>query len=482
MVRQTRLPGSSVGIRKVRLGNHGRVDKQARGSVSSRFRSAVSHTVVRTTQVSMVRRVLRVPAIVMVALGLVTGNAGATPLAPIYAPPARMGITEVTGLPLPGDVTFKRVDTSELVAILGPRMTEDMERLRIDLYSQLMADLGFVPPSSNLKDTVLGFLEEQSGGFYVPEEKTFYVVEGGLMQNLQAFSEAVVVAHELVHAAQDQARDTTVLLHAVERDDDRSRAISLAYEGQATLVGNRVGSAIAFFPLLGPLALVTGDPSSLLTISPPVRRLMSLGASMGKSSKLPRYIRDDFLARYTDGTQFAWHVERAWGADAHRWLVCNPPQSSEQILHPEKYLLGEDPPLDVEVALPDAGDVQTHTNLGEWGIYWLLQQHLPEQVAREAAKGWGGDRAARFANGTTVWRLVMDSEQDAQQLHDALFRIHSLNTPVVTLRHGREVHVVVGLSPPQARAASEFLRHRWVGPFGPLPPPPPGSICWHKPR
>src|SRR5690606_1184665 len=69
----------------------------------------------------------------------------------------------------------------------------------------------------------------------------------------------------------------------------------------------------------------------------------------------PPIVRLPLISRYIDGMIFCatLHGQRGFrGIDAaHRW----PPVSTEQILHPERYLAGEAP---IEIALPELPELE----------------------------------------------------------------------------------------------------------------------------
>ena len=73
------------------------------------------------------------------------------------------------------------------------------------------------------------------------------------------------------------------------------------------------------------------------------------------------------------------------------------PQSSEQILHPEKYFAYEAP---LKITLPELKAllgpawkrIDTDVN-GEWGFYLVLDEYLNNSgESKQAAAGWGGDQ------------------------------------------------------------------------------------------
>ena len=103
-----------------------------------------------------------------------------------------------------------------------------------------------------------------------------------------------------------------------------------------------------------------------------------------------------------------------------------PPQSSEQILHPEKYLAGE-APRDVELSDESFADegwrLTATTPLGEIGVRGLLLAGVPVEEAKRAAAGWGGDRSFLFEQEghapLFVWKTVWDKQSDAQEFFKA---------------------------------------------------------------
>src|SRR4029079_1931328 len=114
------------------------------------------------------------------------------------------------------------------------------------------------------------------------------------------------------------------------------------------------------------------------------------------------------------------------------------PQSSEQILHADKYLAYEPP---IKVALPDLKNVLgpgwkriDYDINGEWTYYLILDQFLNTPAeSKRAAAGWAGDRyglyerphGALFLSQLTVW----DTEKDAREFFDAYVKRTELRYP-----------------------------------------------------
>src|SRR5204862_5753927 len=122
------------------------------------------------------------------------------------------------------------------------------------------------------------------------------------------------------------------------------------------------------------------------------------------------------------GTAFLATQYRRGGWAAVDRLWHEPPSSTEQILHPQKYQTGEAP---VALSLPDLPGV-----LGpEWRLLeentlceldWrvLFEQYTDARTGERVGAGWGGDRFQLFKRdrdnavllaGRTAW----DTEEDA---------------------------------------------------------------------
>jgi hypothetical protein len=98
------------------------------------------------------------------------------------------------------------------------------------------------------------------------------------------------------------------------------------------------------------------------------------------------------------------------------------PRSTEQVLHPEKYLADEGPET---ITLPDLGELRAagfravlEETLGELELGVYLGTDAPSGVDRAAAAGWAGDRLRLYEGPTghaVVWFCLWDSEADAAE-------------------------------------------------------------------
>lgn len=101
----------------------------------------------------------------------------------------------------------------------------------------------------------------------------------------------------------------------------------------------------------------------------------------------------------------------------------DPPLSSEQILHPERYPKDAPRSPDLDDLSPALGDGWTTTDsgvLGEWRTLLALRAYLEPDEAEKAAAGWGGDTYAILAgpaSGSAAWLLLTrwDTVRDAHE-------------------------------------------------------------------
>jgi hypothetical protein len=248
-----------------------------------------------------------------------------------------------------------------------------------------------------LEDNVAGFYDERPGKrklYAVSEDRTFSPMN------------QVVLAHELRHALQDQYQTLDGFLGDDVSDfDDRRLAWTSLLEGDATLVMER------FVKLrLGAL----GAPAE------PEGDAAALGApGLFDVPGAPPVVRDQLVEPYLAGLEFARALWKRGGPAAMKDAWKEPPESTEQVLHPEKYFAGERPRrVRPSLAAPSGSRLVSEGVLGE-----LLLRTLVEPGGGPATEGWAGDGWRLWdVRGRTAlaWRSEWDTARDAAEFHAAL--------------------------------------------------------------
>jgi hypothetical protein len=317
---------------------------------------------------------------------------------------------------------------------------------------RVYAELGLIPSATQLEAATATVFTTQLAAFYDPRSGTLAVatgaVPGGLrLRLLSAISGRdlvgeLIVAHELTHALQDQHWGlSTDVAPSAETHTDRVLARRALLEGDATWAS---------------FATVAGGRLDDATRASVLAQLAALPAQLAASLPgVPALLRDTLVFQYQDGARFVDQLLARGGWPEVDRAEAAPPTSSEQVLHPERYLAAaRDEPTTIEVSgtssLLRAGFTPVVADtLGEVVIRVLAGRVLPPEQAARVADGWDGDRLVAFARGTDVvlvWMTVWDSVADAIEFADAL----PLVSPGVTVQ--RRDRRVLALSGPSPRA------------------------------
>jgi hypothetical protein len=225
-------------------------------------------------------------------------------------------------------------------------------------------------------------------GYYDPRSKRLRIVTGAATGS--RVLQEVTLAHELAHSLEDQRFG---LSPEEASNDDRALARLALIEGSATLVMERY--LLRYFSAEEALAGV-------------------LGSAFSTGPDLPPFLQAQLLFPYTGGMAFVQSLlQRAGG----RWALVDladrvrPPDSTEQVLHPEKYLRVEEPlPVSLAVRL---GAGWRRSAAGVWGE-WATS----ELVGEDAAAGWGGDRYELWqgpGGDVLAMRWRWDTRRDARE-------------------------------------------------------------------
>jgi hypothetical protein len=234
----------------------------------------------------------------------------------------------------------------------------------------------------------------------------------------------MVMVHELTHALQDQSFD----LHRLADPNpmsDSGMARKALVEGDATLTMLDYNFRMGLESLPGLEAVLAGlmrDPRKMIEETPDLPGARQMMAA-------PPWIRDTLLFSYLQGAAFCMDVKTRGGQTLLDYAFrTDPPRSTEQILHPEKWYGRRDDPVvlhlpDLRKELPGYRKAAEGT-LGELSLRIYLRESLQDaDWATAAAAGWGGDRFAVYEKGggrVVAWVSEWDNGLEAGQFRNAL--------------------------------------------------------------
>ena len=299
------------------------------------------------------------------------------------------------GVPFRSDVPVEYMTRAELSRYLKEVLDSEYPPARAEADQRTLVAFDLLPRDGDLRALRARILEENIVGFYDerPGKKRLYAVSE---QRTLTPANQLILSHELRHALQDQYADLHDMLPSSVGDfDDRRLAFLSVLEGDATLVMERFMVR----------RLTGGDQAEdVPDFSLPVPPMPNV----------PPVLRDQLLLPYFAGRDFAQALHRKGGWEALKQAWGRPPESTEQVLHPEKYDAREAPrPVDLSYA-PRGERVLNEGVLGEVLVRTFLGEGAPEQ----ASAGWGGDRYRVWdVSGKTllVWRSVWDEPADVRQ-------------------------------------------------------------------
>jgi hypothetical protein len=320
-------------------------------------------------------------------------------------------------------VKLKVLAPAELVAVVKKKVTTEIPSEQIRGEGHAYAALGLIPEKYDYEGETYAMLEEELAGLYVPEDKTMYVAKDMAPEALES-----TVAHELVHALQDQHFGIGDKLKFKTGESDMLAAVHAMAEGDATSAMFDEMIAAKY----GIDALKSKNATHVIPDRDPEQMLEEELAAKTKPSKIssaPRFLAVGLLAPYADGLRFIHAMRRrggplGWKAVDQAWA--RPPSTTEQLLHLEKYDANE-PALDVPLATGNAlGGSFKKTydeNFGEQGGRIAFTEWMDVKSAKKAAAGWGGDHVTLFENGdkhAVAWRVVFDNGDEAAEAYGLL--------------------------------------------------------------
>ena len=381
--------------------------------------------------------------------------------------------SELRELSILRDVKSGAQSRSEIEQVIIKNLDADTTPAELYAAEIVLKAFGLAPPDFAYRSFLIKLLSEQVAGYYDPKARQFYLADW-----IELDGQKPVMAHELTHALQDQHFNLRRFEKWPDGDSDAELAARALIEGDATL-------AMTHYLTRHPMVALAFMRSSQDTPSE-------------QFEKAPRAVRESLMFPYAEGSNWAAEVHDRGGWDMVSKAFRKLPQSTEQILHPEKYFAYERP---VKVTLPNFRRVLgprwkriDNDVSGEWGYYLVLDEYLKDaKLSKQAAAGWGGDRfviyegprkSGLFLAQMTVWDTQADADEffkayrertrkrfpdlaslSGAELIDGSFELEQWTTRsgrVVLVRRGSRVVILEGI--PAKANAKRLLNMIWQQP------------------
>ena len=308
-------------------------------------------------------------------------------------------VTQLRGITATTPVERGVFDKPGLCAYIAEGFSKDNPPELVAGTEGLYKALGLMPHDGSLKDLYIELLTSQVAGLYDDETKKMYVVT---TTGEIGPAEKITYAHEYTHALQDQKFTLGDVVGDAKDQGDRSLARSTLVEGDATLLMSLWAQQHLTPQELGQVA-GSVDPASEAVLA-----------------RMPAILKDALLFPYTSGlTMNLAAFQQAGSFGGVDQLYANPPDTTEQVIHPEK-LASREPavavsfPDDFAATLGEGWTVALEDTLGEFQVRTLLADAAQAADADEAAAGWGGDRVAWVTGPDGANAAVMDTRWDTE--------------------------------------------------------------------
>jgi hypothetical protein len=334
-------------------------------------------------------------------------------------------VEEIRGLEFIRPVTPEAVSQDRIGDLLEEALERSYPKDMMDRRTRAWRTIGAIPAGADLNRAYRDYFGTQVIGFY--DTQTHQLVFSG--SEHPSPYERVTLSHELTHALDDQHfhLDRLDALEQACRDEDLAAFVSLT-EGNAVVFSGRWLQRN-----LGLEELVQFQEEASSFPPPP--------------ASVPPFLLSLQISPYIQGPTFVESLLTRGGLGAVDRAFRDPPDSTEQVLHPDLYPKDEPQEVDVTDLSEDLGDGWTDLDVYQVGELWLrllLELRLDPSSAREAAAGWDGGEYRAWARGNRVAVLldtVWDGENEAGEfarsmrnwLGDATAQVTQQGTTVTVL-------------------------------------------------
>jgi hypothetical protein len=354
----------------------------------------------------------------------------------------RIEAEEIRGLSWKHDVPGAVIAPKDIPAAFDEELNALLSPEAQDLVTKVARRTGLLRADQDIWELQKAMMVGMVGGFYSPRAKKLYVVEG-----YSGDAARPVILHELVHALEDQHYDLDAVSMPLLKNLDRTFAVGCLVEGSAEHA--RVTYQARHKDITALFLEASRDPAA-------AQRQMQV------LSRVPAWMILPMMMQYQTGPAFVAQALGAYqkqnGAEDKGSTVAyaqvmgrlwqDPPISSEQVLHPERWFGAKrDYPraavwaADLAETLGRGWEVVHEQQMGELDLALYLEHHLggrkgllnPTNMlypvpagerARTAAAGWDAGSMVFLEKPGAPMAMIQawafDTEKDAKEAADAL--------------------------------------------------------------
>jgi hypothetical protein len=284
------------------------------------------------------------------------------------------------------------VSPAELATVIRTSFDHDYPPDQVAADQTVYRALGLIGADVKLADVFVDLLESQVAGLYDPVAKKLYVVSkaGGVGPVEQVF-----YSHEYDHALQDQHFGLQRLQEGLRGQSDTLLAHQALVEGDAYVLMTYWLQQNLDASEIQQVITASGDPEALAALQ-----------------RIPPIVQAQILFAATQGTQFVLGQQVAGGLPVIDKAFADPPATTEQVLHPEKYQAHE-PAVAVKLPTGLAAKMGAGWSVLAEDTFGEHQMGIWLGAAPDAAAGWGGDRLTLLQGPKNAWALAWHTAWDS---------------------------------------------------------------------
>ena len=324
-------------------------------------------------------------------------------------------VGQIRGLSLKRNITIEATTSNGDAGASDKTLTEMDGPTVVTQLARAYKRIGLLPENTDFAKALADYRRLDRIAYY-EAERTRVVVRPEASSLGRAFSATdprvaaeVPAIFGIVQALDEQHFQWQERIKSIALED-RQLALRALAVGDATLV-----------------ALTRVSGSKTPAVSPAIAETLGrLASAVEKlASGLPDFLRWKLVFPYREGSQFvSWaHATKGWnGVNA---LFANPPLSTSQILHPERYYVQRENPLRLYpwgLARRMKESAVVEQTLGEYLTRLLLSTARSENEAAQIASGWQGDSLSAYQEGdrlVTAWISAWKTEKEAREFFRA---------------------------------------------------------------
>jgi hypothetical protein len=320
-------------------------------------------------------------------------------------------LSDITGFRVKRQLPFALITRDQVNQYLKEQIQQSVKPDEIRAEETTLKKFGFAPADFDLKQTTIDLLTEQAAAFYDFKRKKLFISDWATV-NMRD----VALIHELAHALADQNFPIQKFTNKGPDNSESSLAREAVVEGQASWLMLEVGARRSGRTL--------ADPQT-------AREFLETGGDSQQRdypvfNKAPLYLRRTLMFPYDEGEKFQQAVFLRDGKPSFARVFREPPISTAQIEHPDRYF--EHTPL----SNPDLPKLARHSRtfvagaMGELETRILLEQYVSAETAEALGpKLKGADYRVDETKPNHRMTLVYASEwtdEDAASLYFAAYQ------------------------------------------------------------